>query len=45
MIMKKFPYMVHFYVNDQNNVVEVLAVLSTDRNPKNWEEIAQKMIP
>jgi plasmid stabilization system protein ParE len=42
MIIKKFPYMVHFYVNDQNNTVEVMAVLSTDRNPKNWDKIAQK---
>jgi len=34
MIIKKFPHMAHFYINDENNTVEVLSVISTDRNPK-----------
>ena len=38
MIVKKFPYMVHFYINHENNSVEVLAVISTDRNPNIWQE-------
>ncbi len=38
MIVKKFPYMVHFYINDENNTVEILAVISTDRNPNIWQE-------
>ncbi|NOU19197.1 MAG: type II toxin-antitoxin system RelE/ParE family toxin [Bacteroidales bacterium] len=37
-LIKKFPYMVHFYVNEENGTVEVLAVISTDRNPKIWTE-------
>jgi plasmid stabilization system protein ParE len=37
-VIKKFPYMAHFYINDENNTVEVLAVISTDRSPKLWEE-------
>ena len=36
MILKKFPYMVHFFINQENNSVEVLAVISTERNPKIW---------
>jgi plasmid stabilization system protein ParE len=36
--IKKFPYMIHFFINDENNTVEVLAVISTDRNPKIWQE-------
>ena len=36
MLLKKFPYMVHFYINEQTKIVEVLAVFSTDRNPENW---------
>lgn len=36
--IKKFPYMAHFYINTENNTIEVLAVISTDRNPKLWEE-------
>jgi mRNA-degrading endonuclease RelE of RelBE toxin-antitoxin system len=38
MSIKKFPYMIHFFINDENNTVEVLAVINTDRNPKVWEE-------
>jgi len=38
MSVNKFPYMAHFYINDENNTVEILAVISTDRNPKIWEE-------
>jgi hypothetical protein len=38
MLVKKFPYMVHFYINEKTETVEVLAVISTHRNPKIWEE-------
>ena len=41
-LIKKFPYMAHFYINDNNNTVEVLAVISTHRNPKIWEEKTSK---
>lgn len=41
-VIKKFPYMVHFYINNVNNTVEVLAVISTDRNPKIWQEKTRK---
>lgn len=37
MTIRKFPYMAHFFINDRNNTVEVLAVISTARNPKIWE--------
>jgi len=43
MVIKKFPYMAHFYINDENNTVEVLAVISTDRNPKIWQKKTSKM--
>lgn len=37
-VIKKFPYMVHYYIDDNNSTVEVLAVISTSRNPKIWTE-------
>ena len=37
-IIKKFPHMAHFYINDENSTVEVLAVICTGRDPKLWEE-------
>ena len=38
MLVNKFPYMVHFYLNSKNSTIEVLAIIGTDRNPKVWEE-------
>lgn len=40
--IKKFPYMVHFFVNETDNSVEILAIISTDRNPKVWQEKTSK---
>ncbi|MFA5971540.1 MAG: type II toxin-antitoxin system RelE/ParE family toxin [Lentimicrobiaceae bacterium] len=42
MQVPKYPYMVHFYINEETNIVEVLAVISTNRNPKIWEEKTDK---
>ncbi|MFN2379186.1 MAG: type II toxin-antitoxin system RelE/ParE family toxin [Bacteroidales bacterium] len=38
MIIKRFPYMVHFYIDENNSTVEVLAVISTGRHPRIWLE-------
>lgn len=38
MIIKGFPYMVHFHINNSSDEVEVYAVISTSRNPKIWME-------
>jgi hypothetical protein len=38
MTVKKFPYLAHFYINNENHTVEVPAVISTDRDPKIWKE-------
>lgn len=37
-LIKKFPYLVHFYLNDENKTVEILPVINTNRNPKIWVE-------
>ncbi|MDZ7739293.1 MAG: type II toxin-antitoxin system RelE/ParE family toxin [Bacteroidales bacterium] len=36
MIVEKFPFMVHFYINEPESSVEVLAVINTGRNPRVW---------
>ena len=41
-IVKKFPFMIHFHLNQERNTVSVLAVISTHRNPKIWEEKSKK---
>lgn len=37
MIIKKFPFMVHFTADENQKVVEVFAIFHTSRNPKIWE--------
>lgn len=41
-LVNKFPYMIHFYINEEARIVEVLAVISTDRNPKIWQKKSSK---
>lgn len=36
--LKKFPFMVHFTIDDTNGIVVVRAVFSTSRNPEVWEK-------
>ena len=36
--VKKFPYMVHFFINEETETVEILSVISTYRDPKIWLE-------
>ena len=37
MIVRKFPCMIHFYINDDYNSVEVLAVINTYRDSDIWK--------
>jgi len=38
MPVKKFPFLVHYRVNEKQRIVQVEAIFSTYRNPKIWEE-------
>ncbi len=38
MLINKFPFMVHFVVDEKKELVEVFAVYHTSRSPKIWEE-------
>lgn len=35
--LKKYPYMIHFTINEESKVVAVHAVLNTARDPKIWK--------
>lgn len=37
MVIKKFPFMVHFTTDENRKLVEVFAIFHTSRNPKIWE--------
>lgn len=36
--LKKFPFMVHFTINEENETVIVRAVFNTSRDPKIWSK-------
>lgn len=38
MLIKNFPYRVHYTVNVELYIVEIFAVFHTSRNPKIWDE-------
>ena len=38
MLIKKFPFLVHFVVHEEKKLVEIFAVIHTSRNPKIWEQ-------
>lgn len=38
MLIKKFPFLVHFTIDKQLHTVVVFAVIHTSRNPLIWEE-------
>ncbi len=38
MVIRKFPFLVHFVLNRNEMTVEIFAVIHTSRNPKIWEE-------
>ncbi len=35
-LVRKFPFLVHFVLNENQKRVEVIAVLHTSRNPRIW---------
>ncbi len=34
--IKKYPYMIHFTLDEVNKVVTIKAVFNTRKNPQNW---------
>lgn len=38
MIIKKFPFLVHFTIENSTTTVNVFAIIHTSRNPTIWEE-------
>jgi hypothetical protein len=36
-VVKKFPFMIHYVINESEKTVAVFAVIHTSRNPKIWE--------
>ncbi len=42
LVMKKFPFLIHYKIDEINNTVVVFAVIHTSRNPDVWNERDKK---
>ncbi len=42
-LVKKFPYLIHYYVDKENSIVIVSSVLHTSRDPIIWQERSNKL--
>ncbi len=34
--VRQFPFMIHYIVDQENKIIEVIAILSTHRDPEIW---------
>ena len=37
-LVEQFPYMIHYYVDQQNKTIVIISILHTSRDPKVWDE-------
>ncbi len=37
-VLKHFPYMLHYYVDEIQNLIVIIAVFHTSRNPEIWND-------
>ena len=37
-LIKKFPFLIHFVADEANKIVDVFAIIHTSRSPKIWEK-------
>ena len=35
--LRKYPYMIHFTIDENNKTIAVIAVFNTSRNPQMWK--------
>lgn len=41
-LIRKFPFLIHFTVDEEHAIVTIYAVIHTSRNPKIWEQKMKK---
>jgi plasmid stabilization system protein ParE len=42
MLVKKFPFMIHYTINEESYLIEIFAIFHTSRNPKIWNSRTKK---
>lgn len=38
MVSIKFPFLIHYSIDEVNQIVEIFAIIHTSRNPKIWKQ-------
>jgi plasmid stabilization system protein ParE len=36
-ILKSFPFMIHYYINEESKTIIILSILHTSRSTRRWE--------
>ncbi|MCX8524162.1 type II toxin-antitoxin system RelE/ParE family toxin [Chryseobacterium formosus] len=36
--LKRFPYGIHYFYNEEKNLIEIYSVFHTSRNPEQWKD-------
>jgi plasmid stabilization system protein ParE len=42
-LVKKFPFLIHFVIDEKNHVVKILAVIHSSRSPDIWQEKTKEL--
>ena len=42
MLIKKFPFLIHFRIDETKKIIEIFAIIHTSRNPKIWKQKTKK---
>jgi len=37
-LVKKFPFLIHYQIDEKSKVITILGVIHTSRNPEIWDE-------
>lgn len=42
LLVKKFPFIIHYSINEESFIVEIYAIFHTSRNPQIWKSRIKK---
>ena len=42
LLVKKFPFIIHYSINEEHCIVEIFAIFHTSRNPQIWKTRIKK---
>jgi mRNA-degrading endonuclease RelE of RelBE toxin-antitoxin system len=43
MLVKKFPFLIHYSIDEVNQIIDIYAIIHTSRSPKIWSQKITRM--